>query len=304
MKKNSWAIPSGFTSTSDPADFDYYLRDLQKDHSGFEELSVILKQEIGINLPRTDKNLSLMSSRLNKVMAHHGAKSFTAFAKMVRRDPEALGIFIEQMTTNTTHFLRERSHFDMIGRCVRDLMSQPDWNRELRIWCSASSSGQEPYTILIMLSEEFGWPLPFHLRFLATDVSMEMLTEAAQAIYTEKEMEALPVAFVEKYFKPLSRIMKATTGTDYVLRKEFQGLITFAPFNLLTENYPFKRAFDIIFCRNVLIYFDRQTADAIIDKVLKKLKGGGYLFLGHSESGMMRHPTIDVIGHSAYKKKV
>jgi chemotaxis protein methyltransferase CheR len=287
-------------------DFENHMRILQSDQQGFLALAAHLKKTAGINLPLNEKNLSLMASRLNKIMGQKQITTFTEFAECLTKDAELRHTFIEELTTNTTYFFREPAHFEMLKGVIENILknkSKSVGKPDLRVWCAAASTGQEPYTILMTLIEGFGWPLPFNLKYLATDISTDVLQTASDGIYSEKEVEGLSTQQTSQF------LTKVSSGIDdgrvkFKIQPQLKELVTFAPFNLLTEKYPFKNQFDIIFCRNVLIYFDRETTNAIVDKMIGKVNQGGYLFLGHSEAGMMKHPDVSVVAHAVYLKKV
>jgi chemotaxis protein methyltransferase CheR len=278
---------------------------LKEDREGFLELAELIYQRAGIHLPENSKNLTLMASRLNKLVDVAKLGTLTEVARRARRDTRLMEQVIEAMTTNTTYFFRESSHFDLLPGVARDLLDQKAKSSqpaELRVWCAAASSGQEPWTILITLLEAFGDKLPFQLKFLATDISIEVLEEASMGVYTESEIQGLSPTRQSKYLNSTANPIKAKSGAEFRVRKDLLSQIRFAQFNLMSDPYPFKRKFDIIFCRNVLIYFDRPTVERTIEKMTGCLSPGGSLFLGHSESGMMRRKDLKTISHAAYRK--
>jgi len=285
-----------------PQDWDQQLDEMTSDVDGFLKLADLLRQWAGIDLQNTPKNLSLMASRLRKVIASHGLQTYDQYygfllqagAGSKRQE------FISALTTNTTQFFREREHFDELTRKLGDL-----WNRkrrsgqsELRVWCAAASTGQEPYTILMTILEALGEEVAPALKFLATDIDLEVLARAAQGEYQANEVNSLPGLYVQKYFE--SR--KEGSQKVYRVRDQYQKLIRFAQFNLIQPSYPFQHRFDIVFCRNVLIYFDSQTAMGVVEKLAGVTSPGGLLFVGHSECGLARSAALRTTVPAAYER--
>lgn len=291
------------------------LHELQSDNRGFEQLAGVLKSMTGINLPLNSKNLSLMASRLNPILRDRGLSDYREFFQLISgNNKKAIDEFIEAMTTNTTYFFREPQHFDLLTKLVAArLKEDPYYGRgsdEIRMWCSASSTGQEPYTILMTLLETFSKSIgpqllpqystipDINLKFLATDIDREVLTKASMGKYSDKEIEGISEPLLQKYFTSQSVLDESF----FIVKKELRNLIKFAQFNLLDEPYPFKYPFDYIFCRNVLIYFDAETTRKVVDRLALALRPGGILFLGHSESGMVRCRHLKTIGSAAYQR--
>ncbi|VAX15126.1 Chemotaxis protein methyltransferase CheR, partial [hydrothermal vent metagenome] len=153
-------------------------------------------------------------------------------------------------------------------------------NKILRCWSAGCSSGEEPYTIIFSLLENEEIHNSWDIKMLATDISAEMLGKAASAVYTEEKIKTVPKSIIQKYF------VKGTKDKEglYRVRQEISRLVQFKRFNLMTTNFPFKHKFDFIFCRNVMIYFDKPTQETLTSKYYNALAKGGYLMIGHSES--------------------
>jgi chemotaxis protein methyltransferase CheR len=269
---------------------------LRNDRSGFVRLATMLGDLTGIHLPESEKNLSLMAGRLGPILRERDLESYDAYAGILaHRIPDDLQTFISAMTTNTTEFFRESAHFDHLARLVGgELGGGP----ELRVWCAACSTGQEVWTILITLHEAFvGARMPT-IKLLATDIDHEILARAALGRYTEHEMGSVPPLFRQRYFLQGTGARKVWQVSPLLTQS-----VTFAPFNLTAGAYPFKHPFDIVFCRNVLIYFDRPTVADVLRKLGGALRPGGHLFLGHSESGTLRDERMSSVAAAVYKRK-
>lgn len=283
-------------------DFINVLYALQKDTAGFTQLSAMLKNLAGINLPLNEKNLSLMAGRLIAIMRKYDMRSYQEYIKMLSgNDPEIVCEFISRLTTNTTEFFREDNHFNLLRTYLGPMMSKktgPDKN-EIRVWCAACSSGQEAYTIVINILESMPARDPWRVKMLATDIDLEILEKAMKGVYTIEEIKGVPAMYKTRYFTPIS---SAKNERNYRISKEARDLIQFASFNLITPEYPFKHPFDVIFCRNVFIYFDKDTQAQIINRLAQALRKGGYLFLGHSESGMVKSPLMKTVSHAVYQR--
>lgn len=284
-------------------EFNQRISDLQKDLHGFSELAGILKALAGINLPENPKNLALMATRLNSVLSDFKIDKYKDFVKEIRKGNEkAKEAFILAMTTNTTEFFRESGHFDVLRQNLKTWISQKRKKHDLefRIWCAASSSGQEVYSLLITLFETLGEDIfKIKIKFLATDIDIAALTKASTGIYTAAEVKNLSPIQLQGFF---NRVLNKDEEL-YQVRREYIDLVRFARFNLIQPSYPFQHKFDLIFCRNVLIYFDSFTTATVVKKLGDSLRVGGHLFIGHSEAGAMRLNGFSSITHAGYEKK-
>jgi chemotaxis protein methyltransferase CheR len=281
---------------------------LQQDLPGFLVLSRLLKELAGINLPDNLKNLSLMASRLAPVLKARGLGDYGTFARLLKSgDQEAITEFVSALTTNTTHFFREGAHFQHLSQALPAILERKrkSGHRELRIWCAAASTGQEPYTIAMTVLGGIPDAAHWDIRFLATDIDPEVLSRASLGQYNESEMAGVPPLLRQKYFQSRSQIptRKSPHSEIEQVVPGLSQLIRFAPLNLMSEKYPFQHPFDIIFCRNVLIYFEAATASAVVHRLGTALGAGGLLYLGHSESGTMKSNILAPVGHAVYQRK-
>lgn len=249
-----------------------------------------------INLGAQKK--ALVAARVTKRLRALKLPDFDIYCQYLRtsKGKQELQFLIEAISTNHTHFFRETRHFDFL----RDVIV-PQWRVEgrnsLRIWSAAGSSGEEPYTIAIVLAEALG--LQVDWRILATDISMRMLDLARGAIYGADRLTHMRWELQRRYFQ---RGVGASEGL-YRVKEELRRRVEFTQLNLLQPTYPFKTEFDLIFCRNVMIYFDRETQQTLVEKIGPHLLSGGYLMIGHSESLTGLRHQFTAIEPAVYQKK-
>lgn len=251
----------------------------------------------GVNLPYSPKNDSLVKNRIFKLMRETGIFGYDPLISALKNaDARLTNQFISCLTTNKTHFFREELHFNWLRQYLSGHFAK---NSELRIWCAAASTGQEPYTLAILLNECLNSQDIKKTRFLATDIDHNVLRKAAQGVYREAEMDGCPTDLRLKYFNK-----KAGSENTYRAKDELSQLIRFAPFNLVQDRYPFQHKFHIIFCRNVLIYFDPDMTKKVIQSLIGSLNPGGYLVLGHSEAGSGKVKELKQVSQAIFQKVV
>jgi chemotaxis protein methyltransferase CheR len=191
---------------------------------------------------------------------------------------------IDALSTNVTNFFREDHHFNfMREKFLPDLVKRKKAGKDttIRIWSAACSTGTEPYTIAIVAKEFFNSFLGWDFKILATDISTKVLEIGERGIYSLKDVQSVPKTLLIRYFTKMGGRKVENT---YQVNQEIRSVVTFRRFNLLTPEYPFARQFDLIFCRNVMIYFDQSTKTQILYSFQKHLHPQGYLFTGHAES--------------------
>lgn len=275
------------------------FQDLQSDQKGYLLLSEYLKKNAGISMPLNNKNLCLMASRLGKVFKKYDLNTYQElYSRITKGDNFIRDEFIMALTTNTTHFFREGTHFEVLLRHLPELVRLDSKDSDFRLWCAAASTGQEPYSLGMTCHEFFEAHKQNNYKILATDIDAKVLEKAAQGIYSGQEVENINSLFLQKYF--ISR--KIEDGKFYRVQDFLSQHITFARLNLLEEKYPFKKKFNVIFCRNVFIYFEKNLVHQIIEKMAEVMHPGGLLFLGHSESGAMRSSQFKMVGHAVYRR--
>ncbi|RIZ71566.1 MAG: chemotaxis protein CheR [Methylococcales bacterium] len=239
----------------------------------FEHIRTLLYQHSGIKL--NDSKKDMVYSRLGRRLRATGMKSFQEYLELVEQDEgDEWEAFINSLTTNLTAFFREPHHFPLLKEHVLSLRKKP-----LRLWCSAASTGEEPYTMAMTMIDAFGSYKP-PIEIIATDIDTNVLTKARAGIYSLERVEKLPPETLKRFF------LKGTgKNNGFVqVRKELRDLISFRTLNLLDEQWPINGTFDVIFCRNVMIYFDKETQYKILKRFAPMLESHGLLFAGHSES--------------------
>lgn len=243
----------------------------------FDFLSSLLKERSGLVLAR-DKGY-LLESRLLPVARRHGIKGLDELVAAVRarRDAALLRDITEAMTTNESLFFRDIKPFEIFkSKVLPDLMASRQSSRTIKIWCAASSSGQEPYSIAMTLKEEGARVANWRIEIVATDISVEMLEKAKAGSYSQFEVQrGLPINLLLKYFKQI--------GDKWQIDNALRGMVKYREFNLLDDPATLG-SFDIIFCRNVLIYFDQPTKTKVLDRMSRILAPDGFLYLGGAET--------------------
>lgn len=250
----------------------------------FKRLSTFIFKEYGIKMPEVKK--TMLQSRLHKRLRELNMSSYKDYIDyLFSKDGHQTEVIhmIDMVSTNKTDFFREPVHFDFLHSDVLpELLFGDRPNRQIRIWSAGCSSGEEPYTIAISISEFMAqYPTPaFDFSILATDISTRVLKSANEGIYKEARVEMLPLSLKKKY------LLRSKDKTNPSIRiiPELRRKINFQRLNFMDNTYNVPDNYDVVFCRNVLIYFDRETQEKVINRLCMKLKPNGIFFLGHSES--------------------
>lgn len=274
--------------------FDFFEEELTKKQ--YEYFATLMYDLSGVNLPHSAKNVALVKNRLTKLNRRLGVSSYDdLIAKLKNADQQLTSDFISSLTTNKTHFFREEAHFDWLKDYLKTHFNN---HNELRLWCAASSTGQEPYTIAMVIRETLQAHELMKVKLLGTDIDLQCLNKSAKGQYLEGEMDGCPGHLREKYFE------KHRVGNDLVYRAkdDVAKMWKFAQLNLIQDKYPFQNKFHIIFCRNVLIYFDPPTVKKVIENMASQLVEGGFLILGHSESGTVKSNLIKPLSRAIYQR--
>lgn len=266
--------------------------------SDFKELSELVYTRFGIHLPPKKKDM--VKVRLNKELRRLGISSFSKYLDYIRSDIKgnAASSMINLITTNHTFFYREKEHFvyfrDVILPEMRKRVEKGD--RTLRVWSAGCSSGEEPYTLAMLMMDYFGDAYKkLDAGVLATDISSKVLKIAQEGHYAEQRLSKLPPSLKKKYFFKLSDGMLS-------VKPELKKEVLFKRLNLKNPKFPFKKPFDVIFCRNVMIYFDNMMREELVEKFYRHLAPGGYFFIGHSESLRQTKTLFSYIQPALYKK--
>lgn len=262
----------------------------------FKRLVTFVKSRYGINL--TQKR-QLIIGRLSNVVLSMGYTSFTEYIDHIlsQKNPQDIELMLNKLTTNYTFFLRESSHFDYFRQTVLPYLEQTKRDRVLSIWSAGCSFGQEPYTISMFLKEYFGSKASqWDTRVLATDISQNALKAATEGVYDEESLSDLPPGWKKKYFQ------RTPEPGVYKVADSLKNNVIFKTFNLM-DPIRFRLKFDVIFCRNVMIYFDQPTKDALVQRFYNATAPGGYLFIGHSESLNKATTPYNYIMPATYRKQ-
>lgn len=265
----------------------------------FNELRTIVYNQFGINLTEQKKGLAV--GRLQRLIKSQGMTSFEEYIGFLKNDHsgQALVDLVNRISTNYTYFYRESAHFNFLTDTVLPQVvneCRMTNTKDIRIWSAGCSSGEEPYGLIMLMMEFFGMEYnQWDAGVLATDISAKALKKAVTGQYVEEQVKMLPKSFLTKYFS------KTPTGTWQVADK-VKKEVTFRIFNLMTERFPFKKKFHAIFCRNVMIYFDNPTRDALVKRFYDMTIPGGYLFIGHSESLGRRNTEYNYVMPAVYRK--
>ncbi|MFT6208957.1 MAG: chemotaxis protein methyltransferase CheR [Colwellia sp.] len=265
----------------------------------FDYLCQFVYDTAGIVLNASKKEM--VYRRLTRIIRERKLPSFTAYCNLLKTDTEKeQDYFINAITTNLTSFFREQHHFDYMTQdeLPKLLGNRLSHDKRLRIWSSASSTGEEPYSIAITVLEAMKSQLSqWDVKILATDIDSNVLAVAKEGTYDERRIEDVPRKFKEKYFTKGIGINESKVKVG----KQLQALITFKKLNLLHE-WPMKGPFDIIFCRNVIIYFDKKTQQELFARYYEMLAPGGLLILGHSENLGQYQQHFESVGRTIFRK--
>ncbi|MBY0475487.1 MAG: chemotaxis protein CheR [Nitrosomonas sp.] len=242
--------------------------------SDFDRVRKLIYKHAGISLSTGKQNM--VYSRLARRLRATGFDSFDEYLDYLERgNSEEWEAFTNALTTNLTAFFREQHHFPILERHVEKRKN----HNKIQLWCSASSTGEEPYSMAMAMVQAFkSYTPPVHI--LATDLDTNVLAKAQMGIYSMEKLEKLPKEKLKQFFLK----GKGSHAGSAKVCPELQNMITFRQLNLLDDNWPIRGPFDAIFCRNVMIYFDKQTQYKILKKFVPLLTPDGLLFAGHSES--------------------
>ncbi len=245
----------------------------------FRRLARYIEGELGIRMP--DSKRVMLESRLQKRLRHFGMVSFEEYVDFVfsdkGRESELINM-IDAVTTNKTDFFREADHFDYLLERILPEAASRGWS--MSFWSAGCSTGEEPYTLAMVL-EEFRAANPrFSYRILASDLSTQVLEKAKAAVYDEEKAAPIPMSYKKKY---LLR-SKDPSAALVRIKPELRAKVSFMRINFMDDRYPIDEVFDVVFCRNVIIYFERKVQEEILGKLCRHVRPGGWLILGHSET--------------------
>lgn len=257
----------------------------------FVRVQSLIYQRAGISLH--DGKHAMVYSRLSRRLRETGYQNFRDYlAWLESHDGPEWQEFVNALTTNLTSFFREQHHFDIL---LDHLKSHP--GRAWQVWCNAASTGEEPYSIVMTALEALGSQAHFKLQ--ASDIDSKVLATAARGVYRLESAKGLDTGKLQRFFL---RGKGANAGLLRV-KPELQRMVEFLQVNLIRDDWPFKDAFDIVFCRNVMIYFDAQTQRRVLEKIHRVMKPGGLLFVGHSENFNESRDLFVLRGKTVYERR-
>ena len=250
----------------------------------FKEFANYIRSNYGIHFKAEKK--TLIEGRLGNLITNMHMSSLEEYMHYVKADKsgKAASVMLDKITTNYTFFMRESEHFNYFTATVLPYLANKVQDRDLRIWSAACSTGEEPYTLAMLIDEYFGpgkggWDT----KILASDISQAVISTAKAGIYENEKIAELPPDWQKKYFK-------AYDSHQSVVIEKIKKEVIFRNINLMDTVLPFKRKMHVIFCRNVMIYFDGPTKEKLIQRLYDITEPGGFLFIGHSE-GLNREST-------------
>lgn len=261
----------------------------------FRRIVHFMRSHFGINL---EMKRTLIEGRLENTLISRGFQDYHTYLNAVVSDKtgQELTKLLDILTTNHTYFMRETDHFNFFETVVLPYLESQIKDHDLRVWSAGCSTGQEPYTLVMLIKRHFGERAgEWDIKVLATDISSKVLNKAVAGVYDVEETHLIPPDFKVNYFE-IGR-----DGTARVV-KQIKDEVIFRPFNLMDRNFPFRKRFHAIFCRNVMIYFNEATKNDLIHKFYDALEPGGYLFIGQSESIDRRTNPFEYVMPSIYRK--
>ena len=270
----------------------------------FEQFSTLIYDEVGIKMPPAKK--TMLEARLQKRLKALGMHSFQEYADFifspVGREQEIIHL-IDVVTTNKTDFFREPQHFDFLVREALPTLQQQygvgeSPLRPFKIWSAGCSTGEEPYTMAMVLSEYAAANPGFKFSILASDICTQVIQKASSAVYTEDRIDTIPLAMKKKY---LLRSKDRSKGLVRIA-PELRSCVQFKRVNFMDDHFGIEEHQDAIFCRNVVIYFDKPTQSELMRKFHRQLTPGGYLFIGHSETLNGLGVPFTQVANTVYRK--
>ncbi len=268
------------------------LREFEFTAADFERVRKLLHEHAGIALSAAKQDM--VYSRLARRVRVCGDRSFAQYlARLERKDAREWEAFINSLTTNLTSFFREAHHFESLSRHLKSIAEK----RTIKIWCNAASTGEEPYSIAMTAVEAFNSPTP-PVSIIASDLDTQVLAQAERGVYPAERVAKLAPEQVSRHFLKGNGVPEGSVQAKPELRR----LITFRRINLLEAGWPVQGPLDAIFCRNVMIYFDKKTQYDVLKRFVPLLREDGLLFAGHSESFLHATDLFRSLGRTTYER--
>lgn len=267
---------------------------LKLSDADFIRLRDFMYTKFGINL--AEKRI-LIEGRLNMMVTKRGYSDFGPYIDDVLRDPSGkeVSMLVSKLTTNFTFFLREEGHYDYLNKKVFPLWKEDRVGTVRRIWSAASSSGEEPYSLAMVVSNFFG-PRANQIKIDASDISENVLDIAKAGVYNSERISKLPADWVQRFFTRRAE-------DQYEIKPQLKAMVNYRYFNLNDPAHWVRNTYDVIFCRNVMIYFDQPTRQALSQRLFDALKPGGYLIIGMSETLVNLKTGFKYIQPSIYRRE-
>jgi chemotaxis protein methyltransferase CheR len=283
--------------TSPAAGRDLQLRKFSFGEEDFAALRELVKTHTGIHL--SEQKREMVYGRLSRRLRALGLESFRAYRALLERgDSDELVQFCNAITTNLTSFFREAHHFQYLREeLLGSRAANARTSRRLRFWSAGCSSGEEPYSLAMTIHEALSDVRRWDIKILATDLDTEVLGRGQRGVYEEERVRGLPAPRLERFFQRDG----SGTSASYTVTPELRELITFRELNLM-HALPMKGPFDAIFCRNVVIYFDKDTQRELFARIARLQRPGDVLFLGHSESLYRVSDEYTLVGKTIYRR--
>jgi len=275
------------------------VREFDFAEADFQTLARLAHEYAGIALSESKRNL--VYSRLSRRLRTLGMNSFRDYCEFLAENAAEIENFINSISTNHTKFFREAHHFEHFRAHVAAPFAHQGRaavRERLRVWSAGCSSGEEPYTIAIVLAQEIRNFAGHDVRILATDIDTDVLTKAARGEFAVSTIDEVPRAYHGFFCQRTGD----EAAAKVVMDENVRSLITFRRLNLM-DPWPFRGLFDAIFCRNVMIYFDAPTKSRLVERFTQQLKPGGWLYIGHSESLIGTHPGLQLVGRTTYRRE-
>ncbi len=261
----------------------------------FLRLVEYMREQYGLNL---EQKLALVEGRISSVLDRKGFSTLGEYIDFVMRDKsgEEAKTLVTRLTTNYTYFMREDQHYKYLSGVILPHLTQTLRDHDLRIWSAGCSSGEEAYTTAMVIDNFFGFSKSqWDTRILATDISPAVLNMAIEGVYPADRLNNLSDTWKKKYFQKLD-------ADKYKVGDIIRNEVIFRPLNLMDKQFPFKKKFHVIFCRNVMIYFNKETRISLVNRFYDVLEPGGYLFIGLSETIHKTDTAFKFIQPSIYQK--
>ncbi len=279
-------------SAAEIAGGDVQAREFSWTQADFTRVQALIYQRAGISLH--DGKHAMVYSRLSRRLRDTGYQNFRDYLSWLEsHDGPEWQEFVNALTTNLTSFFREQHHFEILAEHLKSRPANTPW----RVWCNAASTGEEPYSIIMTALDALGPQANFKL--WASDIDSKVLATAARGVYRQDSIKGVDMARLQRFF------LRGKGNNEGFLRvkPELQRMVEFLSVNLIRDDWPFREPFDIVFCRNVMIYFDAPTQRSVLERIHRVMKPGSLLFVGHSENFNESRDLFVLRGKTVYERR-